>query len=201
MQITTAPYQQLPYPENMVEKVRSWLHASESRTLTSWIVEQLRIQSYQHILEVGYGNGHTLHEVAKKLEIGFLAGVDDTVSSFQQASRKNRKFIEKELVHLHLGTVECLPYPSRYFHTVYAGHVYNSWDEPAHKFMQLQSLLKSGGRLITVFQPLSSASNTDMWNVAEKIQREYEEAGFKDIRISFREMNPVDAVAAIGFRD
>ena len=120
---------------------------------------------------------------------------------YQQAYKKNKSFVQKQLMQLHVGTINELPYPAQYFHSIYATNIYLSWKEPQYKFMQLQSLLKNSGRLVTVFQPRSATTEKQMWNAAEKIQQEYEEAGFSDIRISFRDMSPVNAIAAIGYKE
>jgi len=194
----TALYAQ-PLNEGVLEKVKSLLRVSENKTIKSWIVEQLRVQPYQHILEVGYGTGKTLFEVAKKLQIGFIAGIDDSVPMYQQSLKKNRKFIEQGLMHLHLGAIEELPYPPQYFHNIYAGNVYTSWKEPQFKFMQLNSLLKPGGKLITVFQPRQS-SEKEIWNEAEKILEEYAEADFCDVRFALRDMHSGSAIAVVGHK-
>jgi ubiquinone/menaquinone biosynthesis C-methylase UbiE len=195
----TALFAQAQNSEGIASKVRSWLRVSENKTITSWIVEQLRIQPYQHILEVGFGTGNTLFEVAKKLDVGFVAGIEDSAEMYHLAYRRNKKFIDQELMHLHLGKVEELPYPAHYFHNIYAGNIYRSWSAPEYKFMQLYSLLKDGGKLITVFQPESS-SETVVWNEAEKVQEQYAAAGFCDVRFALREMNSGTAIAVVGYK-
>ena len=201
MQSATALYTELQNNESIVEKVKSWLRVSENKTISSWIIEQLHVQPYQHILEVGYGTGNTLHEIAKKSKAGFLAGIDESVSMYQQAYRKNKKFIENELIQLHVGTIETLPYPANYFHNIYAGNIYNSWSEPQYKFMQLNSLLRNGGKLITVFQPEQSLTEKEIWDLAEIVQQQYTEAGFCDVRFSLRDMHAATAIAVVGYKE
>jgi ubiquinone/menaquinone biosynthesis C-methylase UbiE len=200
-QSTTALLTQLHPPETIFTKVKTWISASQNKTINSWIVEQLHVQPYQHILEIGYGAGNSLYEVAKKLQVGFLAGVDDSVDYYQQATRRNKKFIDEELLHLHLGCVEQLPYPAHYFHSIYTGNIYYSWNEPQYKFMQLHSLLKSGGKLITVVQPSDKLTEKEIWNEAEKIQQQYIEAGFFDVRFAFHEMHAVNAISVVGYKE
>ena len=38
-------------------------------------LNNLRVQPYQHILEIGFNNGTVLEKVAKKMQTGFVAGV------------------------------------------------------------------------------------------------------------------------------
>ncbi len=196
----TATYTRPLNNDSIIEKVKSWLKVSVNRTMTSWIVEQLHIHPYQHILEIGYNSGNTLLEVAKKLEVGFVAGVDESVAMYQQANRRNKRFVETQLMQLHLGTVESLSYPAHYFHSIYAGNVYNTWNEPQYKFMQLYSLLKDGGKLIIVFHPQQALSEKEIWNLAEKTQEQITEAGFADVRFAFREMLTGTAIAVVGYK-
>jgi ubiquinone/menaquinone biosynthesis C-methylase UbiE len=200
MESTTALYQSLPKPTGYLPKLSDCFVSEKNKTISSWTVEQLRIQPYQHILEIGYGSGNTLYETARKLQTGFIAGIDESITRYQQAFRKNKKFIQQQLMQLHLGFVEDLPYPAHYFNSIYANNIYLSWKEPEYKFMQLSKLLKSGGKLITVFQPRGSASEEQVWDVAEKIQQQYIDAGLTDVRISFRDTNAASAVAAVAYK-
>jgi cyclopropane fatty-acyl-phospholipid synthase-like methyltransferase len=201
MQPVTALYNQLRQPSGFAAKLKSWATASQNKTISSWAIEQLRIQPYQHILEIGYGNGSTLNEAAKKLSIGFIAGIDESVDSYQQAYKKNKRFIEQELMQLHIGPVKSIPYPAHYFHSIYSTNIYSSWKEPQYKFMQLGNLLKSGGKLITLFHPQSWITEKEMWDAAEKIQEEYIDAGLTDVRLSFREIHSTTCIAAVGYKD
>jgi ubiquinone/menaquinone biosynthesis C-methylase UbiE len=198
---SAALYDQLRQPSGLTAKLKSWSMASQNKTISSWAIEQLRIQPYQHILEIGYGNGNTLNEAAKKLGTGFIAGIEESVGYYQQAYKRNKHFIDQKLMQLHIGSVESLPYPAHYFHSVYLTSVYSSWSEPQYKFMQLNNLLKSGGKLITLFQPRSWISEKEVWNVAEKIQDEYMDAGLKDVRLSFREIRSSTCIAVVGFKE
>ena len=201
MQRETALYNQLHQPFGFATKLKNWATASQNKTISSWAIEQLRIQPYQHILEIGYGNGSTLNEAAKKLRIGFVAGVDESVNSYQQAYKKNKRFIEQELMQLHIGLLESLHYPAHYFHSIYSTSVYSSWKEPQYKFMQLGNLLKSGGKLITLFQPQSRITEKEAWNAAEKIQDEYMEEGLTDVRLSFREIHSAICISVVGYKE
>jgi ubiquinone/menaquinone biosynthesis C-methylase UbiE len=201
MQPVAALYNQLRQPSDFAAKIKSWATASQNKTISSWAIEQLRIQPYQHILEIGYGNGSTLNEAAKKLKIGFLAGIDESVDHYQQAHKKNKRLIDQELMQLHIGSVESLPYPAHYFHSIYSTNIYSSWKEPQYKFMQLSNLLKSGGKLITLFQPRSWTTEKEMWDAAEKIQEEYIEAGLMDVRLSFRDIHSTTCIAVVGYKE
>src|SRR5262249_9245452 len=96
-----------------------WLSPFTARQLNTWIIHRLGLQPYQHVLEVGSGTGPRLEEAARTLRTGFLAGVEPSAPLYQQAYKRNRRFIARQLMELHLGDLAHLPYPPHYFHTVF----------------------------------------------------------------------------------
>ena len=173
---------------------------SKNKTRTEWTIEKLQLTAHQYILEVGFKGGETLQKAAKKLQTGFLAGVDESVRNYQLAFKRNRKFIEDQLVELHLGKITDLPYPHHYFHTIFGNNIYNSWEKPQDQLIQLARLLRIRGKLVMVFQPENKSTETEIWDAAEQIQLEFAEAGLSDISVAYREMYPVSCIAATGYR-
>ncbi len=172
----------------------------KNKTRSDWTVEQLGIQPYQHILEIGFNTGNTLQEVARKLHVGFLAGIDESANMYQLAYRRNKKLVQQQLLQLHIGTIGELPYPPHYFHTIYGNNIHLSWKEPQYAFMQLNTLLKTGGKLVMVFQPRWAETEKEVWRAAENIQEQYMEAGFTNVQLAFRDMHPVTCIAATGYK-
>ena len=172
----------------------------KNKLLSQWTVEQLQLEPYQYILEIGYDNGSTIYETAKKLKIGFIAGIDESANAFKQSYKKNKQFIENQLMQLHIGSLESLAYPAHYFHTVYSLNIYKYWKAPQYQFMRLAPLLKNGGKLVTVFQQRSALTEKAQWMAAEKMMQEYEEAGFSDTSISFLETNRGNGISVIGHK-
>ncbi len=176
------------------------LFPAKNKTRDEWTVEQLALKPYQHILEIGFNSGTVLEKVAKKMQSGFVAGVDESVDNYLSASKRNKKFINNEMMQLHIGEIASLPYPNHYFDTIYGNNVCTKWKEPENQFIQLHNLLKSGGKLIMVFQPRWATTEKLIWQAAENIQDQFAEAGLTDTRLAFREMNPVTCITATGFK-
>jgi ubiquinone/menaquinone biosynthesis C-methylase UbiE len=193
-------YDTFRQPTGYSGKIAGWLMALQNQQRSNWTVEQLNIQPYQHILEVGYGPGNTLRDVARQLKVGFLAGIDHSLAMYQQAYQKNRLHIEEQLLHLQLGELHELPYPPHYFHTIYGSNVHFFWKDPQAEFIRLSSLLKSEGKLIMVFQPQRATQEEAVLQSAEKLRKDYIEAGLTDVRIEYRDMHPVTCIAAIGIK-
>ena len=193
-------YSTFRQPTGYTGKLANYLMSLKSKQRSDLIIEQLNIQPYQHILEVGYGAGNTLQEVARKLKVGFLAGIDHSVPMYQLAYRRNKRFIQQQLLQLHIGELNELSYPPHYFHSIYGSDIHFFLQEPQLEFMRLSSLLKSRGRLVMVFQPRAARNEDAVRQAGEKIREDYLAAGLTDIRIEYRNMYPVTVIAATGFK-
>jgi ubiquinone/menaquinone biosynthesis C-methylase UbiE len=181
-------------------KVKDWLSLEENRTKTDWTLEHLRIEPYQHILELDYGSGNTLVEVAEKLKVGFIAGVDPSVSFYKQAYKKNKKFISRGLMQLHVSGVEELSYPPHYFHTIYSSNAYFFWNQPAYAFARLTRMLKSGGKLVLIARLRCSVTEEEVTRAVEKTKSQFLDAGLEKTEIEFRGLQPGTLIAALGYK-
>jgi trans-aconitate methyltransferase len=193
-------YNTFRQPAGYAGRLTGYLMSLKSKERSDWTVEQLNIQPYQHILEVGYGPGNTLQEVARRLKVGFLAGIDHSIGMYQQAYRRNKRFIEQQLLQLHIGDLNELSYPPHYFHTIYGSDIHLFLKEPQLEFIRLSGLLKSRGKLVMVFQPRMARNEAAIRQEGERIREDYITAGLTDIRIEYRDMHPVTCIAAIGFK-
>jgi SAM-dependent methyltransferase len=200
MQSTSLLYKQFRQPSGYSGKLAGWLMTAKNKARSEWTVEQLNIQTYQHILEIGYGTGRTLEEVAHKLKVGFIAGIDHSTLMYQEASRRNKRFIRQQLMQLHIGRVHDLNYPPHYFHTIYGSNVHFFWKEPQHEFIQLVRLLKTGGKLVMVFQPRWAIHEEDLKQAAEKIKSDFVEAGLVQIELDYKDMDPATCVSVVGYK-
>src|SRR5882757_8764119 len=187
-------------PAGYAGKLAGCLMSMKGKQRSEWTIEQLNVQPYQHILEVGYGPGNTLQEVARKLKVGYLAGIDHSIPMYQMAYRRNKRFIQQQLLQLHIGDLSELSYPPHYFHTIYGSDIHFFLQDAQLEFMRLSSLLKSRGRLVMVFQPREARNEEAIRRAGERIREDYLAAGLTDIRIEYRDMSPVTCIAATGFK-
>jgi len=189
------------------EKSENWtglstgINLSTSKSITDWTIDLLEVRPYQHILELGCGGGSTIQELSRRLKVGFLAGFEESMPLFRKAYRRNRKLIQRELLQLHLGGIQDLQYPHHYFHSIYGANIHFRWKEPQWVFSQMTSLLKSGGRLVMVFQPEWCNTQRDIEDAAARIKSEYQHAGLSRIQLEFRDLYPTTGIAVTGFKD
>jgi ubiquinone/menaquinone biosynthesis C-methylase UbiE len=174
------------------------------RTAAGWIIDQLRLQPYQHILEIGVGTGRLMEEAAGLLRIGFLAGVESSAPHYQQAYRRNKRFIARQLVQLHLGELADLPYPPHYFHTVYSSSGIPPGKDRMVELLRLTRMLRSGGQLTLLFRPGSHATSRredSAQLLTRQVQQDYAAAGLRRIQIEHRLSSFGSALAATGYTE
>jgi ubiquinone/menaquinone biosynthesis C-methylase UbiE len=155
-------------------------HHQPNRRLNDRIIDHLRLQPYQHVLEVGCGTGDLLEETARHLRVGFLAAVEPDVDNYQQACLRNKRFMDSQLLQIHLGQLQDLPYPPHYFHTVYSPSDILKRKHPEVQLLRLTRLLRSGGRLVLQFHP----GTVPEYNSTRQIQLHYIAAGIASPEIA-----------------
>jgi len=178
----------------------NWIEQRPPRNTFDWTIRQLQLQPYQHILEVGYGSGRHLAEVARTIKIGFLAGIDSSIPLYRQACRRNKAFIRQDLMQLHIGQLYELPYPAHYFHTIYSCGIHRSWNNVVTESLRLAALLRIGGRLVLLSPPRPDRNEEDIRMEAARLQAAYLAAGLTDIHTEYREFSSGTGVAVTGFK-
>src|ERR1700751_5899334 len=118
----------------------SCISTTKNKLLSDWTVDQLNIQPYQQILEVGYGPGYGLELAARKLKVGLLAGIDESIQMYQKAYIKNKNLVRQQLLQLQVGSIQDLSYPHHYFHTIYGSNIHFTWRKPVDAYMSLMNM-------------------------------------------------------------
>jgi trans-aconitate methyltransferase len=203
MEFTTAlsPYRELVELAPARTKWLSCISSAKNKMLSDWTVDQLNIQPYQQIMEIGFGPGHGLELAARKLKVGLLAGIDESVQMYQKAYTKNKNLVRQQLLQLHVGSVPDLSYPHHYFHTIFGSNTHFSWIKPVNNYISLTNMLKTGGKLVMGFQPNWARTDAEVQHEANRVARGFEEAGLIDIQLEFRDAHPVSYAAVTGFKD
>ena len=112
-----------------------------------WTINLLEIQPTDHVLEIGFGPGHGIQQVAKIAAQGRVAGLDFSETMLQQALRRNAEAIAAGRVVLQLRDASTLTYPDNRFHKVFATNVVYFWKDPLANLQEIRRVMKPGGRL------------------------------------------------------
>lgn len=166
-----------------------------NKSIKEWIIDLLEIRPYQHILEIGYASGFTLQEIARRLKVGFLAGIDESITNYEKAYQRNKKLIGDQLLQLHIGPSHDLTYPHFYFNTILVNYHVQTKNESRSSLIQLAELLKTGGRIVTVIQASCSTTDEEILRLSDRMQEDLDNAGLKNITRTSRETMTASCLA------
>ncbi len=181
-------------PSGNLGHLAGWIMSRNNISRSAWTIEKLNLKPLDFVLEVGYGPGNTFFACADKLTSGFIAGIDHSQVMFQQATAKNKEFIEIGRASLECGTIWDIEYADNFFDIIYGSNVHFFWEVPAREFARLYSLLKPGGRLVLVYQPRWLKADAGVRREAEKTGKLLEDVGFTNVETDFKPMKPVTCI-------
>ncbi len=150
-------------------------------------LEALDLQPGDHVLEIGFGPGVTLAEIAKQAGDGFVAGIEPSETMLREAAGRLKEHIEAGSVELKSGSVSSIPYEDGRFDRVLTVNTIYFWEQPESDLREVRRVLKPGGRFALVFRAIKDENGAlRMQGVPdppslEELTRWMESAGFTDV--------------------
>jgi ubiquinone/menaquinone biosynthesis C-methylase UbiE len=127
-------------------------------------VEMLAAQEGEHILEIGYGTGHTLTELAEEVSAsGRVSGVDISQGMYDVASRHVAESGLAARVELTVAAVPPLPYDDESFDAVSMSFVLELFplEQIPAVLAEIIRVLRPGGRVSIVSMATTPDGETD----------------------------------------
>jgi ubiquinone/menaquinone biosynthesis C-methylase UbiE len=141
----------LRQPHGFIGKLVGLLMNKGNDFINRFTLEQLNLIKGDHILEIGFGNGKYIYEIAQQNQNGIIAGVDYSKTMVQEAKKKNQTFIHQSIVHIKHGTSDQIPFENNYFDKVYTVNTIYFWQHPENDLKEMLRVLKPGGKLLISF--------------------------------------------------
>jgi SAM-dependent methyltransferase len=167
-------------------------YRSSNRRRNVWAVSLLGVKPQDRVLEIGFGPGIAIRELARFATEGYVCGIDHSELMVRRAKRRNAEGIRRGVVDLRLGSAENLPTFAEPFDKVLTVNAMMFWRDPVARLVELRSLLRGGGVLAVVHQPRGAGAAGD--DVAAAKGRELEaalgQAGFSEVRIETMALKP-----------
>jgi ubiquinone/menaquinone biosynthesis C-methylase UbiE len=177
-----------------------WVMAyrSSNRRRNAWAVSLLDVQRNDRALEIGFGPGIAIRELARLAAGGYVCGLDHSEVMQRQAARRNAEAVRRGQVELRLGRAEDLPALDTRFDKILAVNALQFWDQPAEPLRELRGMLRSGGRIAIAFQPRGpGASDRAARTRGQQIAMALRDAGFSQVRLQTLKLKPA-VVCALG---
>src|SRR5687768_17859149 len=93
-------------PRGLGGRAAGWVMATRgsNRERNVWAVQLLDVQPEDRVLELGFGPGVAIRELAKRADRGLVCGLDHSEVMVSQAIRRNRAAVRAGRVELRLGS-------------------------------------------------------------------------------------------------
>jgi SAM-dependent methyltransferase len=191
-------------PRGLSGSAAGWImgHRSSNLRRNRWAVDLLDVQPTDHVLEIGFGPGVALAELAARATRGRVVGVDPSPVMLRQARGRNAAAIRAGRVDLHMAPIEHLPESlGGPFDKLLAVNTVGVWHDPAARLADLAGRMRAGGRVALVSQPRCPGANAETTIAAgQELAGYLRQAGFGDLRSETIDLRPT-VVCVLGTRD
>lgn len=151
---------QFGHPRGLLGQLVGAVMAFENRKRIIWAVEQLCVQSSDHVIEIGYGPGVGISLLAEKAAM--VGGVDISNVMLWQASRRNAQAIRDGRVILRQGSAQAIPFGDAKFNRVLAINSLHIWPEAIVGLRECYRVLRPGGCIGIAEQPPEKITDMDI---------------------------------------
>jgi ubiquinone/menaquinone biosynthesis C-methylase UbiE len=184
---------QFHHPRGLPGRLVGWemtLRPS-NRKRNAWAVSLMDVQPSDRVLEIGFGPGIAVREVARRATRGEVIGIDRSAVMGAQAARRNAAAIRAGRVSLTVASVEDMPAFDRPFDKILAVNNMGMWPEPGARLSELAGLLRGGGLIAIVSQPRCPGATAETTTAAAReIVGLLDAAGFAATRVETLDLEP-----------
>ena len=142
-------------PRGAAGRVTAWemAYRPSNRQRNRWVVSLLDVRPADRVLEIGFGPGVAIAELARA-GAGHVYGIDHSDVMLRQASRRNAAAIRAGRVTLLNASADQLPPDlGGPFDVILAVNSLGFWPAPGKRLAELRQRLAPGGRIAIVSQP------------------------------------------------
>jgi SAM-dependent methyltransferase len=187
-------------PTGLPGRMAGWVmaHRSSNRRRNAWAVSLLDVQRDDRVLEIGFGPGIAIRELARLAADGHVCGLDHSEVMVRQAARRNAEAVRRGQVELRRGRAENLPALETPFDKILAVNALQFWDQPVERLEELRRLLRTGGRIAIAFQPRGPGATDEAATTrGHELATALCDAGFSHVRLETLKLKPA-VVCALG---
>jgi len=140
---------QLRQPSGKLGEVVGIKMNESNSVLYDFVLDTMKIEDNQSILEIGFGNGIFFNKLFSKANNLRLSGIDFSETMLKLAQKNNEEAIVSDVLDLRYGDCDVLPFDNESFDKVFCINVVYFWENPMDNLMEIHRVLKPGGKFYT----------------------------------------------------
>jgi ubiquinone/menaquinone biosynthesis C-methylase UbiE len=191
--VITSAVRQFGRPRGVAGRLAGWVmaHRGSNRQRNLWVVGVLDVQPTDRVLEVGFGPGLAIAELARHATRGRVYGIDHSDVMVRQARRRNAAAVRAGRVELIHTPVDRLPHLDAPLDAILAVNSAGFWPDPAGQLGRLRGLLRPGGRIALASQPrCPGATAATTARAGQELGDLLTRAGFTEVRSKTLDLDP-----------
>ncbi|PSK98027.1 methyltransferase family protein [Murinocardiopsis flavida] len=191
--LTTQVVRQFGRPRGVLGRLAGWVmaHRATNRRRNLWVVSLLDVRPTDRVLEVGFGPGLAIAELARHASRGRVYGIDHSDVMTRRARRRNAAAIRAGRVDLRHAPVDRLPHFDTPLDAVVAVNSLGFWPDPVRRLGELRGLLRPGGRIALAGQPRCAGATADTTaRAGRELHDLLTRAGFTRARVETLPLSP-----------
>jgi ubiquinone/menaquinone biosynthesis C-methylase UbiE len=176
-------------PSGLLGRIIAWIMERETAQDNAFARGLLALEPSDSVLELGFGHGRNILELARAVPQGRVAGIDHSQEMRRLAADRCAKLIESGHVALECADTRTLPYPDRHFDKALAVHTLYFWKDPVEDLKEVRRALRPGGRFVLGFRPKDDPASKQFpesvyrFHTRGDVEKLLDASGFSDIRI------------------
>ena len=183
------------HPKGLLGRLAARAMLATNGPLSAWALELLALDPADRVLEVGFGPGELVRQMAERVGRGQVAGVDSSELMVRQATQRNAVRVQSGQVSLTMGSVSALPYEDGLFDKVVTVNSIHFWPDMVQGLREVGRVLRAGGRLVIVLLDHRAASDQAIVEVRSTLVKAALGAGFTIVSQDTRASRPRPTVA------
>jgi ubiquinone/menaquinone biosynthesis C-methylase UbiE len=146
--------------------------------LNSFVNQLISVQENDHILEIGFGTGKLIYQMANQVDKGLIEGVDFSATMVSKAQKKNRKHIANGKVKIQHGDFDQMSYEKASLDKVCSTNTLYFWPEPEHTAKKVADILKPDGKFLVAFEDIAQLEKKGL---SEEVFRLYSKDDVREL--------------------
>ncbi len=148
--------------------IMSLIFSRGNASLNAFTQELMTIQKDDKILEIGFGTGNMINQIAEQIDNGFIDGIDFSDTMLSIAQKRNKKNIKNRKVRLIEADFDQIPLEKEKYTKVCSVNTLYFWKNPENTAKKIVEILKPKGKLFLSFEDKPGKVDDKIFNIYSK---------------------------------